>query len=308
MRLCPRVGVIAALLLTLGLQTGATEPPGPGFAGSFLWQSDDPDLGGVSGIEVSHDGLAFSAITDRGGWVQGRITRDGAGRITGLTTGPVTPLLALDDAPLRKGRRDAEGLAIAPDGTAYLSFERVARVLRYARLDGSAENLPTPPEFAAFGRNSALEALAVGPDGTLYTLPERSGAVDRPFPVWRFRGGIWDQPFAVPRLDGFLPVGADFGPDGRFYLLEREFRGLGGFASRVRSFVLDGQGLADERVDLQSRPGQHDNLEGIAVWRDAAGDIRLTMVADDNFLPVQDTELVEYRVLATVASHDKTGD
>ncbi len=87
--------------------------------------------------------------------------------------------------------------------------------------------------------------------------------------------------------------GADVGPDGMLYVLERDFA-VFGFRSRVRRFARDG---SDETVILESRTGQHDNLEGISVWRDAAGDIRITMVADDNFGAFQRNEIVDYRVL-----------
>ena len=296
MRRSPLVGLTLPLVLLAGLQGSATEPAGAGFLATFVWRMDDPAFGGVSGIELGPDGRDFVAVTDKGGWLAGRLMRDADGRITAVESGMVTPLLGLEDEPLRKGRRDAEGLAIAPDGTVYVSFEQFPRVLRYATLDGSAENLPTPDAFAAFPRNAALEALAIGPDGTLYTMPEQSDGAATGFPVWRFRNGAWDQPFDIPRRDAFLPVGADFGPDGRLYLLERELRGLTGFASRVRSFAVTGDGMAEERVEMESRAGLHDNLEGIAVWRDGAGDIRMTMVSDDNFLIVQRTEIVEYRV------------
>lgn len=295
MRRSPFLGLTLSLVLLAGLQGSATEPAGAGFVGAFVWAVDGPDFGGVSGIDLAPDGQGFVAITDKASWMSGRLLRDPAGRITGVDMGGITPLRGLEDAPLRMGRRDSEGLAIAPDGTVYISFEQVARVLRYAGLGSRAENLPTPEAFAAFPDNSALEALAIAPDGALYTLPERSGAVTRPFPVWRFRDGAWDQPFDIPRRDAFLPVGADFGPDGRLYLLERELRGLTGFASRVRSFAITGDVIRDERIEMQSRAGLHDNLEGIAVWRDGAGDIRLTMVSDDNFLILQRTEIVEYR-------------
>ncbi len=62
----------------------------------------------------------------------------------------------------------------------------------------------------------------------------------------------------------FWPVGADFGPDGRFYLLERHLSGIFGFQSRVRSFRIDGNRISDERVVLRTATGTHDNLEGIA--------------------------------------------
>jgi len=38
----------------------------------------------------------------------------------------------------------------------------------------------------------------------------------------------------------------------------------------------------------------HDNLEGVSVWRDADGALRATLVSDDNFRFLQQTEIVEY--------------
>lgn len=282
----------------LALEGSAADRMPAGYLGSFVWQSSDPALGGLSGIELSADGTAFVVLSDRGGWARGRLQRDAQGRLIGVEAGPVTLLRGRGAAPLARGRGDSEGLAIARDGTAYVSFEGrgMARVLRYADLAGPAANLPSPPEFAALPTNGALEALAIGPDGALYTMPEGGGTETTPIPVWRYRKGQWDQPFALPRLGDFLPVGADFGPDGRLYLLERQFHGILGFASRVRRFALHGNAVDAGEVLLQTRPGQHDNLEGIAVWRDAAGAIRLTMVADDNFRFFQATQIVEYRL------------
>lgn len=290
------LAIAAGLALVLGLDSSASQTRPAGYLGSFAWRGSDPRLGGVSGIELTPDGLGFVAISDRGAWTEGRLIRDAAGQIAGVEAAPFRLLKATGEKPLSEERSDSEGLAVAPDGTAYVSFEGVARVLRYARLDGSAENLPRPEAFKRMQRNSALEALAIDARGWLYTLPERSGKEDRPFPVYRFRDGVWDQPFAIPRRGPFLPVAADIGPDGRFYLLERQFRGLLGFASRVRRFDLTPDALAGGETLLETRAGQHDNLEGLAVWRDGSGDLRLTMIADDNFRFFQTTEFVEYRV------------
>lgn len=292
----PVLALTAGLFLVLGLQGSASQPYPAGFLSSFQWLMEDENFGGLSALELSQDGLSFAAITDRGAWTSGSITRDAEGRITAITASPMRFLRGRFEAPLADGRNDSEGLALAGDGTAYISFERVARVLRYDTIDGPATNLPTPREFGAMQRNSALEALAIDAEGTLYTLPERSGKLDRPFPVWRYRNGDWDQPFGLRRDGGFLAVGADIGPDGRFYILEREFHGLTGFASRVRSFAMSETGLSDERTEFVSSVGQHDNLEGIAVWRDSAGDIRLTMISDDNFYFFLGTDIVEYRI------------
>jgi hypothetical protein len=134
--------------------------------------------------------------------------------------------------------------------------------------------------------------------GTLYGVPERSGGLTEPFPVYRYRDGVWDVPFSVARRGEFLPVGADVGPDGLLYLLERRFLGVFGLQSRVRRFAVDGDGIGQEQTLFETLPRTHDNLEGIAVWRDAQGFIRLTMISDDNGrAPLQRTEFVEYRVL-----------
>lgn len=287
---------MAGAFLVLGLQGSASQTLPDGLVGAFPWRMDDPNFGGLSAIELADDGLSFLALSDRGAWTRGQITRDSEGRIIAVDARPMRFLRGRFEAPLDDGRNDSEGLAVAADGTLYVSFENIARVLRYDTIDGPAQNLISPREFSRMQRNSALEALAIGPDGTLYTLPERSGKLDRPFPVWRYRDGVWDQPFGLRRDGGYLAVGADFGPDGRLYLLERELHGLAGFSSRVRSFAVSDMALSDERTDLKTQPGQHDNLEGISVWRGPDGAIWLTMVADDNFKFFQSTEIVEYRI------------
>lgn len=292
-----RRAVIAGLAMVLALESSAAPVQAPNFISTYVWTSDDPKHGGFSGLEMSADGLAFTAISDRVGWSRGKILRDGNGRITAVSAAPVIPLLDTGSRPLAGLRADSEGLAIGPDGTAYISFEgkAVARVMVFPSLDKPGKDLPRPPEFANFTANGALEALAIDAQGTLYTLPERprgAGAL----PVYRYRKGTWDQTLTLPRRPGFDAVGADFGPDGRLYLLERGFHGMAGFSSRVRSFALKNDIFTDERQELQSPAGMHDNLEGIAVWRDPKGDIRLTMIADDNFFWLQRTEFVEYRV------------
>ena len=288
--------VIAGVTLVLALEGSASQPAAEGYIGSFVWTMDDARFGGFSGIEVAPDGFTFTALSDRGAWTRGQITRDAEGVITAMAAAPIELLKGNKVAPLSVGRSDSEGMATGADGEIYVSFEGAARVLRYASFGGSAENLPQHPDFRKLQRNSALEALAIDAEGTLYTLPERSGREDRPFHVYRFRKGAWDQPFTLPRRGSFLPVGADFGPDGRFYLLERQFLGIMGFASRVRSFTLIGDGLTDEQTVLQTPSGRHDNLEGLSVWRDGNGAIRLTMISDDNFRFFQRTEVVEYRL------------
>ena len=306
-----RFALAASILLTLALESSANPANPAGYLGSYVLQNPGGNgFGGFSAIEISEDGARFTAISDHGSWLLGTIDRGADGRIAKVATTHTQPLRSEKITPLRRDRSDSEGLAIAQDGTIYISFEGVPRVLRYKTIDGTAENLPTPKEFSKFPINAALESLAIDAQGVLYTMPEEvpgskrvrilTGQPGNPngadFPVWRFANGAWTQPFTLTRRGSYLPVGSDFGPDGRFYLLERDFHGIAGFSSRVRSFRVTAKGFTDEKIHLESHAGLHDNLEGISVWRDAKGKIRLTMIADNNFMPFQRSELVEYQL------------
>jgi hypothetical protein len=235
----------------------------------------------------------LSAISDSGAGASGAQLSDG-GRLTAVRTTGIGPLRAISGAGLDDREVDAEGLALGADGNFYVSFEVFHRIRRYRDIGGHAEEIPPHPEFRGLQRNSALEALAIDADGSLYAIPERSGAWERPFPVYRLANGRWDRDLELRRDGTFLVAGADFGPDGRLYLLERDFRWLGGFSSRIRSFHLGPAGFDDEVTLLETGFGATDNLEGISVWRDPAGRTRVTLISDDNFFALQRTVVVEY--------------
>lgn len=265
-------------------------------AGSFVWSRSEAGFGGFSGIEVSDDGAAFTAITDSGTLYRGRFLRED-GIIAGVVVDDSGAMMDETGLPVSGERADAEGLAIGPDGTLFVSFENVHRVMSIS--EGDSATLPVPRDFEGLQRNSGLEALAIDAKRRLYAIPERSGMLQRPFPVYRHdpATGVWDVPFRIARSGDFLPTGADFGPDGRLYLLERSFHGIFGFSSRVRAIEPRAGGVLDGVTLIETARGQNDNLEGIAVWGDDGGAIRLTLISDDNFLPIQRTEIVEYLLL-----------
>ncbi|KEO54430.1 esterase-like activity of phytase family protein [Thioclava pacifica] len=287
----------AGLALLAGLAPAGPHPRAQ-FLQSYHWTMPGVSVfGGFSGLELGPDGRDFVTQSDRTTIWRGQLDRDASERITGvtITEGP-NWLHSSKGKVLTRHLGDSEGLALAPDGSVYISFEGLARVSHFPTDGGPAELLPRPKAFAKMKGNSSLEALAIDDLGTLYTMPEDSGSTRKPFPVWRYRNGEWDQPFAIPRDGNWLPAGADFGPDGRLYVLERDFWGLLGFLTRVQVFDVQDDSLSGGDVLLQTGAGRHDNLEGISVWRDASGAIRLTMISDDNFFPFQRTEIVEYRL------------
>ncbi len=252
-------------------------------------------FGGLSGIEVSQGGDVLVAVGDRGTLFTAVIERDNEGRITGLKWSEGARLQTRQGVPLPPRMRDAEGLVFEGDGTVLVSFEGQHRVDRYALTGVLIGSFAEAGNFTKLQSNSGLEALAKSLGGQVVAIPERSGAMGRPFPIYEFDGEGWRQEKSVPRRGAFLPVGADFGPDGALYLLERDYF-FSGFRSRVRRFSWSEGQLADETELLVTRFWQRDNLEGISVWSDVNGQTRLTLISDDNFNALQKSELVEYVV------------
>lgn len=288
-----RLAVGVLLVLLSGFQGSAEPRPPKGFVGSFVWRGTDDAFGGFSAIEMSADGASFVALGDKAVFVKAQIRRDAAGRITAVSAGPIRALRSdTTGKPLEGRRADAEGLAITPGGEAFVSFENRTRVARLDLESGTVRDIEGHRAFADLPRNGALEALALAEGPILYAVPEEPPGRD--IPVYRWTEGAWDADLTLPRRGRFLPVAADIGPDGRFYLLERDFRGIGGFASRLRRFDLTRAGLDGEVTLLQTPFALHDNLEGLSVWRDDQGRLRATMISDDNFFFLQQTQIVEY--------------
>lgn len=274
----------------------ARNSPSARFLSSYHWTREREEFGGYSGIILAPDGADFTLLSDRAHLIEGTIFRHGT-RIIGVRSTEIAPLDFPDSLFAEPSQRDTEGLARDAKGRLYISLESDNRVIRQ-EVDGSWSILPDYPAIDALPLNRGLEALAISPDGAVYSLPEVSEGLQVPFPVFRYRDAQgWDQPFSIVRKNGFLPVGADFGPDNRLYVLERGFGGFG-FASRVRRFDLGNATTAalDGETLLTSRTRQHDNLEGLSVWLAEDGSLRLTMVSDDNFNFFQKTEIVEYAV------------
>ena len=290
------LAAIFAVTAQLALANGTAQEQAE-FVKSIPWPARGDKLhGGVSGLVLSPDGTSFAVVTDKAAVTTGRFERVN-GRIKTIRSQPFRRLTDPAGRALAGTDIDAEGLTRLPDGSLLVSFEARGRIGTLDPQTGTVTEHPVPRDFRGLQNNSGLEALATDLQGRVLAIPERSGKLDRPFPVYRRDGESWSVPYSIRRDGGpFLVVGADTGPDGRLYVLERHYAEWRGFATRVRSFAYTKDGLGDERLVLQTPIGRHDNLEGIAVWQDTAGDIRLTMVSDNNFFPIQRTEFVEYRL------------
>ena len=76
-------------------------------------------------------------------------------------------------------------------------------------------------------------------------------------------------------------------------MLERRFTFLEGFASRLRKFLINAQGVQLAETLFESPFGTYDNLEALSLWEGSDGILRATMLSDDNFFMFQKTQFVE---------------
>lgn len=286
---------IAIIFLGISWQTvGAGQDDRAQLVSVTRWTVPEMWFGGFSGIEISEDGTDIVVMSDRSHFGRARLRRS-AGEIVDVELIDQERMLDVWGRPPKGLLRDAEGLAQIGVGPYYVSFEGQGRLEAFESPGGKGKAIKAGRVFEKMKPNGGMEALALDGQGRLYTLAEEPVGDPKVAQVFRFDGRKWSTPFHISRSDVFKPVGADFGPDGRFYLLERGFNGIA-FRSRVRRFTIGPDGFTDETVLFTTISGMHDNLEGLTVWKDSNGLIRLTMISDDNFRFVQRTEVVEYVV------------
>lgn len=286
--------VLFALAVLTASGVAAGSQPAAQLDSATTWHTGNKSLGGFSGLHLTPDGARFVAISDKGTFATGRLDRQD-GQIVGVSEVTSGPLLSTKGEALDAQNVDAEGLAIAPDGTTYVSFESNDRIAVSAGIGLTPSELLKRQEFTRLQDNSALEAIALAPDGTLIAIPERSGRLERPFPVFRWKDGEEVETWALERIGEYLVTDATFDQQGRLYVLERRFEwGQLGFSTRVRRFQPDADGPGTGEILLQTPFGTHGNLEGISVWQDDTGQYRMTLISDDNFSHFLSTQFVEY--------------
>jgi len=278
-----------AVALSVLVLNGPVEAAGPGLETRLTPTTDHPGFGGLSGVDLGPLGLSGLVISDRGDLFAMTLERSPDGALQDID---IDHIVGLRAPGTDRTSFDAEGLVVKGQQNVVLSLEQPSRVIAVDPTSKTKTPLPVFPNLQIARENKGLEALALDDEGRLLALPEvvPSGATG--FPIFRLQSNQWHPIGILPKLGPFAVVGADFGPDGQLYVLERAFSVLG-FRTRIRRVqITETVGPAD--IILQSHVAQYDNMEGIAVWRDHLGVTRVLLVSDDNFLATQETEFLEF--------------
>jgi hypothetical protein len=259
------------------------------------WGAGDPRFGGFSGLVVEDGGRRVTAVTDHGTLWSGDVARGPDHAPTGVDWMFAGQLLDNKGRPVADFRQDAEDLARGADGRLYVSFEHYARISGFDPPDLRPHVTHAWDRFRALWNNEGFEALAVLPDGDLVAVVET--AVDGGYPTFRRTGALtWAAGPPIPAGEGgYAAAGADVGPDGRLYLLERRMTVLLSFATRVRRFAVTGDGWGPGDVVLETGSGALPNMEAISVWTGSDGALRLTLMSDNGFRAAPSV-LAEFRL------------
>ncbi len=272
--------------------------------------SDDPRLGGISGIDTLASGDLL-AVTDQGDflWV-GMDEFDNIQPVSLL----ISPMKSSNGQVFdSKQEADAEGLTV-DNGLALVSFEQThrveafdletcggnARASRVFDLDKKRHNVEK------ISMNGGMEALTLTADGGLIlgveTLKNDSAQISIS-PESDFA----DFKHLLNAGGKKKMTGADYlaldDAHGELYSLHRHYSPLSGTQiSLLQTPVTQDSsgeyqlGASKELVSLKP-PGITDNFEGIAVRREDDGQIRLFIVSDDNFSPKQRSLLLIFNIL-----------
>jgi hypothetical protein len=278
------------------------------FRGGLILKSSHRRFGGLSAIRVSPDGVRFLALSDRGQWFRGRfVYRDG--RLVGLDEVETAPVLGPDGRPVTARRWfDTESLA-EMNGALYVGIERANQILRfdYARDGLAARGAPiaVPPGVRSLVHNGGIECLASPARGqplagTLIAISEKS--LDEEGNIRAFLiGGPRPGNFAVLRSANFEVTDCAITPRDDLLILERRFSLALGVAMRIRRIPLmhiAPGALVDGPVLLEADGAyQIDNMEGLSIHRNGAGETILTLVSDDNFSNLQRTLLLQFALV-----------
>lgn len=285
--------LIPALLAALSGPAGAANLV---LRGDFTWTDDNADFGGLSGLAMGVRGNSLTTVSDDGVVFLADVARNGNGVVTGLG---ITSALRLNDnknRPVAGFHSNAEALTAGPRNRIYVAFEGYSRIAAFDLPDPKPKPTHAWNLFKPLWGNEGFEALAWLPDGRLMAVVE--GAVDGHYPIYvREDRGYVEVP-GLPADGDYSATDAALGPDGQLYLLERRQDWLMRFQTRIRRFtVLRGKqpvfGAGETLIETDA--GQLDNMEGLSLWQDPVRNVTvLSLVSDDNFLPVQSTRLVEY--------------
>lgn len=286
------------------------EQPEQRRVGELLWRgtleisSADPRFGGFSALRIGADGRTLTALNDKGHWLTAQLRHDSKGHLSGLDQGEMAAYLSPSGRPVAASSAlDAESMTVLPDGDWLVGFEWNHRLWRYPAgsrpLTAAPRVYPPPPWLGRVPSNKGMEALVTLPDGGVLAFTEGLERGDG-LAAFLHRKNKWHLNSYLAQAN-FQPTDAGLLPDGDVLVLERRFTLLGGLSARLMRLeenqIKPRGDLTGSELALLQRPLTLDNMEGLAIHRNPAGETLIYLISDDNFNLLQRTLLMLFALV-----------
>lgn len=262
------------------------------FEGGWALTSDFKDFGGFSGLIIDDESKNLLAISDKGDWWQAPFDAQSSvppmsGTVQRFSFGAKAAKIDLD----------AESL-IKFNGGYLVSFEHNHR-LEFVSEIGAAPSKPllSNIDFSGISGNGGMEAIAHLETGQVLAFSEKGLNGAGHLQAWLVSAdNVQTLKFQPPK--NFSPTDAAVMPNGDVLVLMRHFSAIDGVAIKVLVIKADdiiaGAVLTGQEVLHLTPEFTVDNMEGLDVVALDADTIRLVMISDDNFNPLQRTLLMMF--------------
>ena len=255
---------------------------------------NEKDYGGFSGLLIKNAGTEALVVTDKSFFFVLELRRDDNDFLTGYSVIKKGRILSSKGEHLNGRNTDSESIAMDANNNYYISFESNHRIMMHTEVEGKGIFVPKHPMFRKLSVNKGIEALAIDNENRLIAIPEKPPLGISDVPIFRLQNNKWEIIKYVKIEDNFLVTDAEILPMGLLLILERKFSWTQGFKTRFRLISLDKFDNTEPIIVFTSTANQFDNLEGMTFWKDKKGEMRILTVSDDNFHPLQQSEIREF--------------
>ena len=255
---------------------------------------NEKDYGGFSGLLIKNAGTEALVVTDKSFFFVLELRRDDNDILTGYSVIKKGRILSSKGEHLNGRNTDSESIAMDANNNYYISFESNHRIMMHTEVEGKGIFVPKHPMFRKLSVNKGIEALAIDNENRLIAIPEKPPLGIPDIPIFRLQNNKWEIIKYVKIEDNFLVTDAEILPMGLLLILERKFSWTQGFKTRFRLISLDKFDNTEPIIVFTSTANQFDNLEGMTFWKDKKGEMRILTVSDDNFHPLQQSEIREF--------------
>ena len=255
---------------------------------------NEKDYGGFSGLLINNAGTEALVVTDKSFFFVLELRRDDNDILTGYSAIKKGRILSSKGEHLNGRNTDSESIAMDANNNYYISFESNHRIMMHTEVEGKGIFVPKHPMFRKLSVNKGIEALAIDNENRLIAIPEKPPLGISDIPIFRLQNNKWEIIKYVEIEDNFLVTDAEILPMGLLLILERKFSWTQGFKTRFRLISLDKFDNTEPIIVFTSTANQFDNLEGMTFWKDKKGEMRILTVSDDNFHPLQQSEIREF--------------